>query len=58
MIAVAARLDENGVLWLLMPDKITQNRSWAKSFGIFWDGFSFGSKPPVFPVRRPWTRNK
>src|SRR5208337_5011920 len=26
MIAVAARLDENGALWLLMPDKITQNQ--------------------------------
>ena len=26
MIAVAARLDEDGALWLLMPDKITQNQ--------------------------------
>ncbi len=26
MIAVAARLDENGALWSLMPDKITQNQ--------------------------------
>nr|WP_295742500.1 hypothetical protein [uncultured Acidocella sp.] len=30
MIAVAARLDENGALWSLMPNKITQNQGLAQ----------------------------
>jgi hypothetical protein len=33
MIAVAARLDENGALWLLMPDKITQNQELGEELG-------------------------
>lgn len=41
MIAVAARLDENGALWSLMPDKITQNQELGQELQDILGRFRF-----------------